>query len=176
MTEREINFMDTSGGFTGLSGVYHKYRPGYPDVCFDALLRESGLNAGDTAADIGSGTGLFTRGLLARGLRVFAVEPNADMRRTSDEALSSYPGFVSVAAPAEHTELPSGSVKLVTAAQSFHWFDAAAFAAECRRILTPDGHAALIWNSRDISHPMIRENEEICRQYCPAFAGFFRRN
>ncbi len=38
----------------------------------------------------------------------------------------------------------------VVAAQSFHWFDRAAFRAECTRILRPGGIVALLWNVRRV--------------------------
>lgn len=38
----------------------------------------------------------------------------------------------------------------VVVAQAFHWFEPAATRAEMRRILRPGGHAALIWNKRDV--------------------------
>jgi SAM-dependent methyltransferase len=63
-------------------------------------------------------------------------------------------------------------VDLVTAAQSFHWFDAAAFKRECRRILFGGGKVALIWNSRVEDSPVVREEGNIHRLYCPCFYGF----
>lgn len=73
---------------------------------------------------------------------------------------------------AERTGLPGASVDLVTAAQSFHWFDAAAFKRECRRILSGGGRVALIWNSRVEDSPVVREEGDIHRLYCPRFDGF----
>ena len=52
-------------------------------------------------------------------------------------------------ASAEETGLDPASADLVTAAQSFHWFDAARALAEMARITRPGGGAALFWNVRD---------------------------
>lgn len=73
---------------------------------------------------------------------------------------------------AERTGLLGASVDLVTAAQSFHWFDAATFKRECRRILSGGGRVALIWNSRVEDSPVVREEGDIHRLYCPRFDGF----
>lgn len=164
--------MDAANLFAGKSVVYRQSRPGYPAECFDYLLETAGVSAGDCAADVGAGTGLFTIGLLERGLRVYAVEPNDDMRREARQSLSAFPHCRVVPGAAEHTGLPAGSMALVTAAQAFHWFSAGAFQAECRRILRPDGFAALVWNRRDEKSPLTRENAAICREFCPDFRGF----
>ena len=95
-------------------------------------------------ADIGSGTGIFSRQLLHNGYNVYAVEPNADMRKKAEEMLSEYQGFVSVDGMDSNTNLPDKSMDHVTAAQAFHWFDADAFKKECRRILKPDGKIIIV--------------------------------
>ncbi|HBN17701.1 MULTISPECIES: methyltransferase domain-containing protein [unclassified Akkermansia] len=86
--------------------------------------------------------------------------------------MAAFPHFHSVKGTAERTGLPGASVDLVTAAQSFHWFDAAAFKRECRRILSRGGRVALIWNSRVEDSPVVREEGDIHRLYCPRFDGF----
>ena len=68
---------DSKERFTKHVDNYVKYRPGYPAEAMDCLLRECGLAAGCAVADIGAGTGKFTRGLLERGLTVCAVAVDA---------------------------------------------------------------------------------------------------
>ena len=58
---------------------YVRYRPGYPPEVLKLLRAECGLQPAHAIADIASGTGIFTRLLLANGNQVFAVEPNAEM-------------------------------------------------------------------------------------------------
>ena len=48
----------------------------------------------------------------------------------------------------------------------------AAFKRECRRILFGGGKVALIWNSRVEDSPVVREEGNIHRLYCPCFYGF----
>jgi SAM-dependent methyltransferase len=137
--------------FSDRAADYQRFRPGYPDELFDALGRLLPPLLARDAADIGSGTGIFTEGLLRRGWRVAAVEPNAAMRAVAEQRLGAEPQFRSVARTAEDTGLDDASVSLVTAAQAFHWFDADACATEWRRLLRPGGLAALTWNERDIA-------------------------
>ena len=126
---------------------YVRYRPTYPATLLDFLGARAGLGPGCAVADVGAGTGIFTRLLLATGARVFAVEPNADMRRAAEAESSGDPRFVSVSGKAEATTLPDHSVALVTCAQAFHWVDPGLMRQECRRILAPNGWCAIIWNT-----------------------------
>ena len=162
--------------FSGLGKIYSKYRPEYPKELFDYLYSSStegqGVKKESLIADIGSGTGKFTRALLERGNRVFAVEPNEDMRKAAEEGLSVFEGFVSVNGSDENTGLEDGSVDFVTAAQAFHWFDKQAFKTECRRILKPGGKVILIYNNRDVKSEQTEENYSIIKKYCPDFKGF----
>lgn len=155
-------------GFNGRGRAYSDFRPGYPDGLFEYMARQGLLTPDGTAADIGAGTGIFSR-LLARYIpTVYAIEPSEDMRARGEAC----GGVRMLPGSAEDTGLPDASVDLVTAAQAFHWFDREAFRRECRRILRPQGHAALIWNQRDPASPVIRESFEINRRLCPDFRGF----
>lgn len=158
--------------FNGKGTIYSKFRPSYPRDFIDYLYTEANITEQSVIADIGSGTGILTASLLERGNSVFAVEPNADMRRIAEENLGKIPLFTSIAATAENTTLPDNIVDLITVAQAFHWFDRPAFRKECRRILKPGSRVALVWNSRDESSQFVQENDRIDRKYCPAFKGF----
>lgn len=157
--------------FSGKSAAYAKARPGYPPALFEHLRERGVLTAGTVAADIGSGTGKFTRSLAEFAEKVYAVEPNADMRRAAEANFADCGNIISIDGNAERTTLPGGSVGLVTAAQAFHWFDRAAFKAECRRILGGDGFVCLVWNDRDASSGIIADNYAVNREFCPDFKG-----
>ena len=164
--------MENTEKFTGKADVYAKYRPGYPAELFEHLYQKYSLNASSVVADIGSGTGIFTRELLKSGMKVKAVEPNADMRLMAEKQLNSCPNFESVNGSAEHTTLSDGSIDLVTAAQAFHWFDPCLFRKECTRILKKGRFVVLVWNHRVDSAPLMEENAEVCRKFCADFHGF----
>jgi SAM-dependent methyltransferase len=153
--------MDSKARFTDRVDNYAKYRPSYPPEAVDCIARLARMEAGSPVADIGAGTGKFTQLLLARGWRVWAVEPNDAMRAAAERDLASNPNFRSVAAAAEATGLSDHAVDLITSAQAFHWFDPAACKVEFRRILRPGGKAALVWNSRSVSSPFMARYKEI---------------
>ncbi|MBK1658601.1 class I SAM-dependent methyltransferase [Paracraurococcus ruber] len=147
------------GDFTGLAADYAKYRPGYSDSVLTALLALVGKPAAAIeAADIGAGTGIWTRMLAARGLRrVTAVEPNDDMRR---EGEAGSPGVTWRAGSGEATGLPTASADLLSMASSFHWVDFAAGLAEFHRVLRPGGRFVALWNPRFLDDsPLLLEIE-----------------
>jgi len=160
---------DTTQRFSKRVEDYVRYRPGYPAGLVPRLLEKSALGAGAVVADVGSGTGIFTRLLLQQGLKVYAIEPNAPMREAAEASLGDEQQFVSIAAAAEDTGLDDDAVDLVSAAQSFHWFNNAATKAEFRRILKPDGRLALLWNRRKLSQPFQQAYDGILRELSPEY-------
>jgi SAM-dependent methyltransferase len=157
---------DNTQRFTDRVETYVKYRPSYPQEAIDYLYDTVGLRPGGEVADVGAGTGKFTRLLLERGSIVYAVEPNDAMREAAVESLGGIPGFSAVPGSAENTLLPDGSVNHIVCAQAFHWFDRERAKAEFRRILKPGGKAALIWNSR-LTHgtPFLDAYEKLLQKY-----------
>jgi SAM-dependent methyltransferase len=156
---RPLHAMSPTRRFADRAGDYTRFRPDYPAAAVDAVLRGLGDPARLTAADIGAGTGISSRQLADRGVRVIAIEPNAEMR--------------SAAAPqarvewrdgsAETTGLQTASVDLVLCAQAFHWFRPREALAEFHRILRPGGLLAVMWNQRDPADPLTRGYIEAIR-------------
>jgi ubiquinone/menaquinone biosynthesis C-methylase UbiE len=149
------------GDFTGLAGDYAKFRPGYAPQVVTAILGYLGRDAASVdAADIGAGTGIWTRMLGARGLHsMVAVEPNDDMRGQGIET-SRGTDIVWRKGSAEATGLPDASFDLVSMASSFHWTDFDTACEEFRRILRPGGLFVALWNPRLIeANPLLVEIE-----------------
>jgi len=137
---------DPTGRFSNRADEYARYRPTYPREAIDALLR--GLGAPETlhAVDVGAGTGISSRLLAERGVRVTAVEPNREMR----EAAAGDSRVTFVDGTAETLPVPDGAADLVLAAQAFHWFRAAPAVREMARALKAGGRLALMWNRRSV--------------------------
>jgi SAM-dependent methyltransferase len=150
----DLSRWNPTGRFTGLSDLYAKHRPGYPDDALDFIIRRCDLNGATTLVDVGCGTGISSRLFAARGIPVIGVDPNDEMRRRA-EAVAATSGLAPVyqAGRAEATGLPDGSAAAVLCAQAFHWFDVEPTLREFHRILRPDGHVVLMWNERDDSDP-----------------------
>jgi ubiquinone/menaquinone biosynthesis C-methylase UbiE len=112
------------------------------------LQRQAGLSKNTIVADIGSGTGIFTKHLLDTADKVYAIEPNTEMRAAADVMLKDYPNYISLGASASQTGLNDHSVNLIVCAQAFHWFNTPEAKAEFKRILKDTGYVSLIWNNR----------------------------
>ena len=137
---------DPTARFTERVADYAAHRPSYPPEVIGVLAREGVLRPDDVVADVGSGTGILTRLLLAHGNTVHAVEPNAAMAEEARARLGGNPRFRPVSGRAEATGLPDASCDVVTAAQAFHWFDVDGARRELRRILRPGGPVVLTWS------------------------------
>jgi len=97
--------------------------------------------------EIGPGTGLVTRRLVAAGARVVAVEPDQNMAAHLAAAVSSdveiIPGTF------EQAPLPQDRFDLALAATSFHWVDQGAGIPKLGRVIRPGGWAAVWWTIFD---------------------------
>ena len=164
--------MNNTNRFNGRAETYSKYRPSYPIELINNLKTEHHLDEHTIIADIGSGTGILTKKLLEYNFKVFAIEPNTEMRKIAENRLKDYHLFTSINGTAENTTLNSNSVDFITVAQAFHWFDPISFKSECRRILKPFGKVMIISNSRVIESSIIQEIISIYTKYCPDFHGF----
>jgi len=139
---------DPTKRFSDRVDNYVKYRPTYPPEVLDYLKVECNLTTSSVIADVGAGTGIFTKLLLDKGYKVFAVEPNQPMLDAAIEQLSSKQNFIPISGTAGGTTLPDHSIDMVVCAQAFHWFSNDNTRVEFNRILKPGGKAALIWNNR----------------------------
>lgn len=150
-----------AGDFTGLAKDYSQHRP---DYCPSVLNALAGLLPKPLAdvdfADVGAGTGIWTRMVAAKGVRsAVAVEPNDDMR-TNGVADSAATGIRWLAGSAEQTGLDDGSCDWLTMASSFHWADFDLATREFARVLRPRGRFTALWNPRLIEvNPLLVEIE-----------------
>jgi len=157
------------GDFSGLASSYASHRPGYGPHAIPLILGAIGRPAAELdAADVGAGTGIWTRQIQEAGFRrVTGVEPNDEMRRAGQET-SANRAIEWKAGSAEHTGLADASADLLTMASSFHWADFAAALAEFRRVLRPDGWFAALWNTRYLDRsPLLLEIEAELKRLVP---------
>ncbi|GAB3348658.1 class I SAM-dependent methyltransferase [Lysobacter tyrosinilyticus] len=135
--------------FSGVADAYAAARPEYPDELFDLIATHVPREA--RVWEPGCGSGQATRGLAARFPHVYATDPSA--QQIAQHWAQAGARNVSVAVePGERTTLPDGSVELVAVAQALHWFDRAAFFAECERVLVRGGLLAA-WGYGDFIAP-----------------------
>jgi len=83
---------------------YIKYRPGYPTQVIE-ILKNDFLQDESVIADIGSGTGISSKIFIDNGNKVYAVEPNKEMREAGETFFTGNRNFISVNGTAEETNL-----------------------------------------------------------------------
>ena len=152
------------GDFTGLAEVYNETRPNYSEVVLDiapALIRKAVNEI--KVADVGAGTGIWTRMVAERNFaKVIAIEPNDDMRNIGEKhEISKFSSKINwLKGHAEETNLETESIDWVTMASSFHWANFDQATGEFSRILNRGGYFTALWNPRVIENsPLLMEIE-----------------
>ena len=92
----------------------------------DAIIGHLGLNEGDTLADIGAGSGNYSRALADHNLRVISIEPSKVMRQQA----KPHQGVTWIDGTAEDIPLDNDSVTSVVATLSTHHFSSLENAAK----------------------------------------------
>jgi ubiquinone/menaquinone biosynthesis C-methylase UbiE len=168
--------MDSKKRFSNRVENYVKYRPGYPQEAIEFIFERAKLNDKSVIADIGSGTGILTKYFNDRVSKIFAVEPNDEMRTAAETLLKSQKNFVSVNGSAERTTLDDNSLDGIIVAQAFHWFDRNKVKQEFKRILKKNGLVILLWNSRLTNTPFLTEYELILKKYANDYSEINHQN
>lgn len=140
--------------------------PPYPPGLFDRVSEVGALPAHPLVVDLGAGTGRASLPMAGRGWRVIAVDTDQDaLAGLSSRARALGCEVRAVKAAAEATGLDAATADLVTAAQSFHWFETDATLAEIARISRDGGVVALVWTMRvtDSSTPTAAHRELLTR-------------
>ncbi len=155
------------GNFSGLAENYSKYRPGYADSVLNALLGQlqKPLTAVEVA-DVGAGTGIWSRLIANKGVKhVYAVEPNDDMRTRGAADCLGHENISYSEGAGDATGLANESVDMVSMASSFHWVDFDAGTKEFHRILRPGGRFVALWNPRYLDKsPLLLEIEKLAHE------------
>ena len=150
-----------AGDFTDFAKDYSQHRPDYCPSILKALLGLLGKPVSEVDfVDVGAGTGIWTRMVLAADVRsVTAVEPNDNMRHNGI-ADSQHTNISWQAGSAEATGLAGASADWLSMASSFHWANFDTATKEFQRVLRPGGLFTALWNPRLIEvNPLLVEIE-----------------
>ncbi len=157
------------GDFTTLAEKYSTNRPDYSLSVLNAIFGMVNKPRSEIdVADVGAGTGIWTRMLSASGCRsITAVEPNDEMRRMGETDVNN--GRITWhKGSGEATTLADESCDLVSMASSFHWVDFEKGTTEFCRILKPNGYFVAIWNPRYINdNPILVDIENKIYELSP---------
>jgi SAM-dependent methyltransferase len=130
--------------FDRVAPEYDRHRPTYPEQLIDRACELAGLVSGDPVLEIGCGTGQLTRSLLARDLRVTAIEPGAQLAGLARQRLQDTGELALVNARLEDALLPDEHFRAVFSASAIHWIDPDVGWLRAADALVPGGTLALI--------------------------------
>ena len=177
MTYRHVwsaRWADPKVIFDGLSDDYDRYRPRYAMASLERMLAWTGEVR--ALLDLGCGTGILTRALrpLLPAAVIVGADPGRDMLARAAAATDRALAIGWLGCRAEALPLAAASLDLVTVGQAAHWFDRAAFYAECARVLRPGGALAILYNNRVRRTPVAEAHETLLHRLSPGYTREYR--
>ncbi|KAF9464746.1 S-adenosyl-L-methionine-dependent methyltransferase [Collybia nuda] len=151
----DVHTVAKAGFGIGTNDLYDRARPSYQPLALSYIRHVIEKKTSINVAEIGAGTGIFTRALLAHPewssnvQAIKAVEPSDGMRNVFSRTVKDNRVTLSEGT-FEKTGIDNQWADLIVIAQAFHWcpdFDRAS--AEFSRILKPHGAVVFIWNLED---------------------------
>ena len=130
--------------FDEIAAEYDRCRPTYPDELVDQACQVAGIGGGDHVLEVGCGSGQLTRGLVARGLHVTALEPGKNLIALARQNLEGAGEVEFVNAQFEDALLPREQFQAVFSASAFHWIDPKVSWQKVADVLVPGGTLALV--------------------------------
>ena len=125
--------------------AYANARPDYPDELYERLRTRCIPGPGTSVFEIGAGTGLATRRLVALGVaKLWVIEPDPRLADFLRATISS-PLLQIDQIAFEDAELPEAEFGLGVAATSFHWLEQKDALAKVYRSLRTGGWWAMWW-------------------------------
>ena len=158
--------------FTGRAQAYAA-RPEYDENLISTVISDLNISKFSKVLEIGSGTGNLSSVLLAEGLKVFAVEPNEDMRNIAAKKFADNLDFVSISGSATRLfNLDSGLVdfKAIFVGQALHWWavDAQIALDEWRKLAASNAYfVGVCYYLNDSS--FARDLDEALSKNCPDY-------
>ncbi|KAF9065607.1 S-adenosyl-L-methionine-dependent methyltransferase [Rhodocollybia butyracea] len=159
-----VHSLAQQGFAEGTNEVYDRARPSYQSSVL-AHIRQSiptERSSPFNIVEIGAGTGIFTRALLAHPdwsssiAEIRAVEPSAGMRAQFEKTVLQNANEIKSKISIKEgsftdTGIEEGWADMIVIAQAYHWADPAYDAAsvEFGRILKPSGIVVYLWNLED---------------------------
>ncbi|WP_292869286.1 class I SAM-dependent methyltransferase [Microbacterium sp.] len=147
--------------FERMAAAYAAARPPYPDVVFETLEAEGVIGPDIRVLEIGAGSGLATRELVARGSDVVALEPGPQLAALLHDAGA---GVEVLPSRLEDAQLADADFDSVVAATAMHWVDLSVGLPKIHRALRPGGWLAVwrnVFGDDRVQTPFRRRVDEI---------------
>lgn len=121
------------------SEAYANFRDIYPEIVFDKLY-ELGVGRKDTNwLDLGTGTGVFPRGLAKYGASITAIDISKAQIEQAKKLSTEWNNISYQVTAAERLQCEVGSFDVITACQCFWYFDPKVIVPQIKRLLKKNG-------------------------------------
>ncbi len=152
---------------------YAKYRDIYPAEFYQKLKELSLGVSGQSALDLGTGTGVIPRNMYRYGAKWIGADITENQiayARTLSEAAGMDIEYIVSAA--EEVDFPDESFDVITACQCFAYFDTAVLMPKIHRMLKAQGHFAVLYMAWLPEESEIANmSEELVLKYNPSWTG-----
>jgi SAM-dependent methyltransferase len=129
--------------FDQIAGLYKASRPDYPEALVDDVVALANVKPGDVVLEVGCGTGQATKSFAARGLQIVAIDPGPEMIRAAREALVNFDHVDLSESTFEAWSPSQAPLRLIIAAQSWHWVAPDVRFVKAAEVLSPNGSLAV---------------------------------
>ena len=130
--------------FTRVADAYQRSPRRFSQALYEGIAALCPPASDTCMLDVGCGTGTTAHVLANVYPNVYGLDASFEMLSHAAQVKADRP-IVWTQGIAEHLPFASNSIAVITAAQSFHWFDGEAFLTEARRVLKPRGLIAMFW-------------------------------
>jgi len=137
--------MSSQEYFNGVASQWDQMRRAFfTDAVREIAIAKADPRRGQSAADLGAGTGFITEGLLQRGLRVLAVDQSQAMLEVLRQKFSNAESLDCRLGEAENLPIEDGSLDFVFSNMYLHHVETPSKAIrEMARVLSPGGRVVI---------------------------------
>ena len=157
-----------NASFDVFANNYHSVRPGYPDILFQDINGQCGINSSARVLEIGAGSGIATVGLAKLGCHVVAIEPGAHLAEIAREQTREYKNAEVFEGTFEDFQT-TDKFDVIMAFTAFHWLSEGDKFKQVLGLLNESGSLVLVWNSFFQSDsPVTTEINKVYRELLPS--------
>src|SRR3989344_3675167 len=158
--------------FGGISELYEKARPGYPQALIDDIIKFSNINQNGKILDVGCGSGQATLPLAQLGFNVLGADISLDLINIAKQKCEKYANVDFQVSPFEEVKLPNCSIDVITCGMAWHWIAQEIRYKKALELLKQGGTLALFWSHQDkTKSTVVKEVSETLRKHNQINAG-----